>query len=169
MRIARCILLLSLLTFFGCSRPVTDNAAMAADQKQAVENDTRKFMLTVGHDVTHDGPNAWLKYFSDSPEFFMASEGAMAFPSSQAAQQGTQAFAKTINHMQLLWGDDMRIDPLAPDLAVVGTSWHEIRVDTQNKTADESGYFTALVEKRNGQWQFRDAHWSALPAPVAAH
>ncbi|HEX8815944.1 MAG TPA: hypothetical protein VF753_10625 [Terriglobales bacterium] len=135
---------------------------MSADQKQAVVNDVTRFILTVGHDVTQDGPNAWRKYFADSPEFFMASEGAMAFPSSQAATQGIQAFAKTIDHMQLLWGDDLRIDPLTPALAVVGTSWHEIRVDTQGKTVDEAGYFTGVVEKRNGQWQFRDAHWSSL-------
>jgi hypothetical protein len=162
MRIAPCVLLVSLLACFGCARPPANNAPITADQKQSVENDVRKFMLTVGHDVTQNGPTAWLKYFVDTPDFFMASEGAMAFPTSQAAQQGTEAFAKTINHMQLLWGDDLRIDPLTPDLAVVGTSWHEIRVDTQNKTADESGYFTAVVEKHNGQWQFRDAHWSAL-------
>jgi hypothetical protein len=169
MRIARYVLIVSLLASIGCYRPSADNAVMTTDQKQAVENDVRKFMLTVGHDITENGPNAWLKYFANSPEFFMASEGAMAFPTSQAAQQGTQAFAKTINRMQLLWGDDLRIDPLTPGLAVVGTSWREIRVDTQNKTADQSGYFTALAEKRDGQWQFHDAHWSALPTPTAVH
>jgi hypothetical protein len=162
MRIAPCVLLVSLLACFGCARPPANNAPITADQKQSVENDVRKFMLSVGHDVTQNGPTAWLKYFADTPDFFMASEGAMAFPTSQAAQQGTEAFAKTINHMQLLWGDDLRIDPLTPNLAVVGTSWHEIRVDTQGKTVDEVGYFTGVVEKRNGQWEFRDAHWSSL-------
>jgi hypothetical protein len=133
---------------------------MTAGQRAGVENEVRRFVAVVGQDVTREGPLAWKKEFEDSSAFFMASEGQLAFANKQAATQGTEAFAKTINHMELRWGDDLRIDALTPELAMVGTTWKEVRVDVEGHTVMEGGYFTGLVEKRGGQWQFRDAHWS---------
>ena len=62
----------------------------------------------------------------------------------------------------------VRVDPLAENFAVVGASYHEVRVDTAGKRVDEDGFFTGTAEKREGRWQFRNAHWSAAAAaPVA--
>jgi hypothetical protein len=138
--------------------------ALTAEQRASVEDGVRKFVQQVAADVTHDGPAAWRKEFADSPAFFMASEGKLVFPDSQSATQGIESFAHTIKHIELHWGDDLKIDALTPDLAMVGTSWQEFREDTKGRQVKESGYFTGLVEKRNGQWQFRDAHWS-VPGP----
>ena len=74
---------------------------------------------------------------------------------------GIQDFARTI------LGRGFAVDPLTPELAVVASPWHEIRVDTAGKHVDETGFFTAITEYRNGHWQFRNAHWSvAGPAPA---
>jgi len=91
----------------------------------------------------------------------MAVNGQMAFPNGAAAQDGTRKFAQTVSHIQLKWGDDLRVDPLTAELAVVAASWSEVQVDTKGHRVDETGYFTGLAEYREDRWQFRDAHWSA--------
>jgi hypothetical protein len=123
-------------------------------------------MGAIARDVTQGGPAAWLKYFSASPAFFMASEGRLAFPDSASATRTTRDLATKIVHIDLAWGRDLRVDPLTPTLAVVATSWHEALVYTASPPMDESGFFTAVAEYRDGRWQLRDAHWSVMPAPA---
>jgi hypothetical protein len=142
------------------SHALTPGGATSVDQA------VRAFMQTVSHSVTQDGPRAWIKYFDASPAFFMAVNGQMAFPTPAAAQEGTRKFAQTIRHIELNWGDDLRIDPLTNEFAVVGVSWREMQVDTAGHSITETGYFTGLAEYREGRWQFRDAHWSS---PVSSH
>lgn len=132
----------------------------------AVREGVRAFMQRVAADVTQDGPVAWCKYLETSPGFFMAVNGQMAFPNGAAAQDGTRKFAQGITHIQLKWGDDLRVDPLSAEFAVVAVSWSEVQVDTKGHRVDETGYFTGLAEYREGHWQLRDAHWSA-PVPPA--
>ena len=124
-------------------------------------------MRTVAHDVTQEGPLAWLKFFDTGPGFFMAVNGQLAFPNAAAAKQGTQSFAQTINRMELTWGD-LRVDPLTTELSMVAASWREIQVDKAGHRIEEAGYFTALAEYRGGNWRFRDAHWSAPISPPPA-
>jgi hypothetical protein len=125
-------------------------------------------MHTVAHDVTQEGPLAWLKFFNTGPEFFMAVNGQLAFPNAAAAKEGTQNFARTINRIDLTWGDDLHVDPLTAELAVVAASWREIQVDKAGHRIEEAGYFTGLAEYRGGRWRFRDAHWSAPISPPPA-
>jgi|HubBroStandDraft_1064217.scaffolds.fasta_scaffold309161_2 hypothetical protein len=171
MRIWCCGFLLATVIFagFGAHGAVSsETQSMTAAGAASVDNDVRTFMRAVAHDVTQDGPLAWCKHFSDGPAFFMADEGHLVFPNSAAATAGIQAFARTIKQIELRWGDDLRVDPLAVNFAIVAASYHEIRVDTTGKRVDESGFFTGTAEKRGGRWQFRNAHWSvAAPAPAA--
>jgi hypothetical protein len=96
----------------------------------------------------------------------MVVNGQMAFPNGAAAQEGTQKFAQNVNHIELKWGNDLRVDPLTADLAVVAVSWSEVQLDTAGHRVDEAGYFTGLAEYREGHWQLRDAHWSSpVPTP----
>jgi len=140
-----------------------DPQSLTPERRVAVESGVHSFLQTVAHDVTEQGPTAWQKHFADDPAFFMANDGRLVFPNSQAAAQGAQAFARTIQHIELHWGDDLRIDALTPSLAVVATSWSEVQIDTQGHQVNETGFFTGLAEYRGGRWQFRDAHWSSIP------
>ena len=142
------------------SHSVTPNEAVAIDRA------VRAFMQTVSHSVTQDGPMAWIKYFDVSPAFFMAVNGQMAFPNAAAAEEGTRKFAHSIRQIELQWGNDLRVDPLTNEFAIVAVSFREIQVDTAGHSVAETGYFTGLVERRKGHWQFRNAHWSA---PVSSH
>ena len=157
-------ILLATLTYAGsCAQNAKSIAlqSLAPARAAAVSDGVRALMQTVANDVTRDGPVAWCRYFDPGPDFFMAVNGQMAFPNGAAAQEGTRKFAQTIKHIELKWGDDLRVDPLTPGFAVVAASWREIQVDTAGHRLDEAGYFTGLVQYRNGRWEFRDAHWSA--------
>lgn len=141
---------------------------LSAERAAAVTGEVRTFMQSVAQDITRDGPTAWRREFADTPAFFMAVEGRVAFADSAAVTAGLPAVAAMIKQIELKWGDDLRVDPLTRNLAVVGTSWHEVQVDAAGKRVEESGYFTGVTEYREGQWQFRDAHWSvAAPTPAA--
>jgi hypothetical protein len=155
--------LLLAITFLAClpSGAARHPPVVTSGEAVAVDQAVRAFMQTVSQSVTQDGPLAWIKYFDESPAFFMAVNGQMAFPNASAAQEGTRKFAQTIRQIELKWGDDLRVDPLTNEYAVVGVSWREVQVDTAGHSVTETGYFTALVEYRDGHWQFRNAHWSA--------
>lgn len=155
--------LLVAITFIAClpGGAASHPPAVTSDEAVTVDRAVRAFMQTVSHSVTQDGPLAWIKYFDEGPAFFMAVNGQMAFPNTSAAQEGTRKFAQTIRQIELKWGDDLRVDPLTNEYAVVGVSWREIQVDTAGHSVTETGYFTALAEYHDGHWQFRNAHWSA--------
>jgi hypothetical protein len=149
-----------------CRAGTNHSHSMTPEEAAAVSRAVRTFMQTVAHSVTQDGPLAWIKYFDSGPTFFMAVNGQMVFPNGGAAQEGTRKFAQNIRQIELKWGDDLRVDPLTNEFAIVAVSWGEIQVDTAGHSVTETGYFTALAEYRDGNWQFRDAHWSAL---VSSH
>jgi hypothetical protein len=132
-----------------------------------IDKGVREFASAVAHDVTQEGPAAWRNHFADSPAFFMASEGRLVFPTSASATAAIQDLTRTIRHVELQWGADLRVDPLAPGLAVVAAPYHEIRVDATGGRVDESGFFTGTAEYRGGRWQFRNAHWSVAGPPAA--
>jgi len=146
--------------------PAAKSQSLSPSQSSAVESAVTTFLQSVARDVTHDGPLAWHKYLEDSPAFFMAVNGAIAFPDSAAAKAGVDAFAPTIQHIELKWGDDLRIDPLTPSLASVAASYHELQVPKSGAPQTEDGFFTGTAELREGRWQFRNAHWSQ-PLPAA--
>ncbi len=90
----------------------------------------------------------------------MAVNGRVQFADGAAAQAAIPNLSRAIKKIGLQWGDDLRVDPLTRDLAVVGAPWHEIMDLADGNRMDVSGYFTAVAEKRNGRWQLRNAHWS---------
>jgi len=146
----------------GCAKteaPLAEDA-QGKEQRAKVEGEVREFVARVADDVTREGPLAWKKEFAEGPEFFMASEGKLAFADGQAASQGIDGVAKLIRKIELKWGEDLRVDVLTPKLAAVGTSWRETQEMSDGKTVSDSGYFTGVAEKREGRWVFRDAHWS---------
>jgi hypothetical protein len=162
---------ISWMALVGCSMRSGaggESSSLTPTQRAAVEQGVRRFVSAVAHDVTQEGPAAWQKHFADDPSFFLAADGLLQFPSRQAATQGIENLTHVIKHVELNWGDDLRVDPLTPDFAQVATSWHEFLLDANGHEISESGFFTGLAEHRNGQWQFRNAHWSvATPSPKA--
>ena len=136
------------------------------DRAATIEADLRAFALAVARDVTRDGPSAWRRYFADSPAFFMAAQGHLVFANSDSATQAIQELARTIKHIELRWGDGLRIDPVTPGLGVLAMPYDEVRVDAAGHRVEENGFFTGLVEHRDGRWRLRNAHWSVASPPL---
>jgi len=122
----------------------------------------RTFARTVAHDVTGEGPSAWSRYFSEGPSFFMVVNGQMIFPNGAAARAAMPELQRRFRRIELEWGDDLRVDPLSPNLAVMAASYHEIQALATGETVDERGFFTGVAELRDGRWRFRDCHWSSV-------
>jgi hypothetical protein len=161
------VLAVAVMGTAGCMHDAGEQTqGVTAENRAKLEAGVRQFMSTVEQDVTRDGPAAWAHEFSSEPTFFMASDGVLAFPSGAAAAQGIQSLRQAIKKIELHWGDDLRVDVLTPEFAVVGASWRETREMQGNEVKElkEQGYFSGVVEQRNGKWQFRDAHWSTQRA-----
>ncbi len=147
----------------GCEAPPMRLTGAPAP---AVEASVRQFLADVAQGVSRDGPAAWRRYFAAEPEFFMASDGVLAFRDGTSAIVGISAAARDIRHIDLKWGADARVDVLGPDLAVVGLPWSEVRELADGTRVADGGYFTGVVERQGSAWRFRDAHWSQ---PLPAH
>lgn len=146
--------------YFGPHQP------LSARESAVVTEGVRSFAQTVEQDVTQQGPSAWSKHFEDVPEFFMVVNGQMAFASGAAAMTAMPSVAAQYKQITLQWGDDLRIDPLTPDLAVFAAPYHESLVTADGHNVESRGYFTGVAEYRGGSWKFRDAHWSEAPAAL---
>jgi hypothetical protein len=160
------ILIVAGMGVIGCGahdHPTQPVEPFPAQQRAAVEGNVRQFMDSVANDVTQEGPAAWSREFSGEPTFFMVSDGVLVFPNGASAAQAIPSLAKAIQRIELHWGEDLRVDALTPELAVVGTSWQEVR-DMQGHEVRDQGYCTGVVEQRNGKWEFRDMHWSTKKA-----
>jgi hypothetical protein len=130
--------------------------------EQASKDSASVLMTQIARGVSEKGPVAWLDYFEDGPDFFMASEGGLAFrnyPSAKIFIKNT--LVKTIRHIDLRW-DNERIDPLTPSIACVAADFHEELTDSAGKTVQEQGYFTGIAEQTSRGWQLRNAHWSVI-------
>jgi hypothetical protein len=162
--------MLAALWSAACSHegPVPGASTLTPAHAAALADSVRAFALALAGDVTRDGPAAWRGHFARSPAFFMAAEGRLVFPTSDAATDGIEQLSRVIRHIELRWDDSLRVDPLAPGLAVLAAPYYEVRVDTAGKRVEETGYFTGLAEHAVDGWQLRDAHWSVIspPAPV---
>ena len=170
MRLTWALLLITVCA--GCNmrdREAAESQSLTPARAAAVEAGVRAFTATVARDVTEEGPLAWGRHFDNSPAFFMAVNGQMAFPNGTAAKEGIQSAALSIKRIELRWGDDLRVDALTPELAVVAAPWHEIQMDAAGHTVEVSGFFTGLAEYRDRHWQFRNAHWSSPVSPSSAH
>jgi hypothetical protein len=83
-----------------------------------------------------------------------------------AATHGIEELRRVNRHIELRWEDSVRVDPLAPGLAVLAAPYHEVRVDSAGKRVVEVGYFTGVAEHGADGWRLRDAHWSVVGAPA---
>jgi hypothetical protein len=164
--------LLSVLALAACeTRQGSPGPAQAATldvrHAAAIEDSVRLFAAEVAEAVSQQGPAAWRSYFLSDPAFFMAAEGRLVFPNSDSAVGGIRLLTQAIAHIELRWGQPLRVDPLAGGLAMLAAPYHELRIDTAGRRVEEDGFFTGLAEHRPAGWQFRDAHWSVLTPPAA--
>ena len=135
-----------------------------APSAAAIDSGVRQMASAIARDVGQDGPNAWLRYFVDGPEFFMANNGSLQFSNFGEAKSFMNGFSAGVAHLELTWGE-IRVDPVAPGTAVIAAPYHEAFTDLKGKTLRYDGFFTGLAIETKSGWRIRDAHWSS---PVAS-
>jgi hypothetical protein len=170
MRASSWVPVMAVVCSVTCTRdpPAPRASSMIPAHARAMVDSVRAFAMAIATSVTREGPAAWRELFARSPAFFMAAEGRVVFPSRDAATHGIEALSRVIRHLELRWEDSVRVDPLAPGLAVLAAPYYEVRVDTAGKRVVEVGYFTGLAEHGVDGWRLRHAHWSVVSPPPPA-
>jgi hypothetical protein len=154
-RLVGAVLVLGLL--LGCRRPPLPPADAA--NPTPVDQGVREMAERIRQDLAKEGPRAWLRHFHRSPAFFMASDGRLVFPSNDSADVFVADLATKIRAIDLTWGE-LRIDSLAPGLALMATPFKESLTDTGGRTDRVEGYFTGVAQRVDSGWKLRSAHWS---------
>ena len=149
-----------LLVSCSCMAP----SAFDASQRNEVDGGVRQMASSIARDVATDGPNAWLRYFADGREFFMANNGSLQFSNFDDAKTFLNKFSVGVAHLELTWVD-IRVDPVAPGMAIMASPYREVITDTGGHVSRFSGYFTGLAVKTKLGWKLRDAHWSSPVTP----
>jgi hypothetical protein len=136
-----------------------DASVPDARQSTDIQAEVTLMADSIARDLKSEGPTAWTRYFDKSPQFFMASYGALAFPNFLAAADFVQEYARSVRRIELTW-TNVRVDPLTTQLAVMGADFHEVITDTAGKDTIAGGYFTAVTVKTPAGWRLRNLHWS---------
>lgn len=148
-----------LLLLPACHHPPADPLDGPSGPAMAIG--VTELTTAIAGDLAREGPKAWLRHFRRSPAFFMASEGQMVFPGNDSADVFVRGLATRMRHIELSWGD-LRIDSLAPHLALIAAPYREVLTDTAGRVMREAGFFTGVAERVDSGWQLRNAHWSVV-------
>jgi len=136
------------------------NAQLSAAESTQVKDSVTRLAANIAIDVSKIGPAAWLNYFEDSPDFFMANEGQLVFKDYQSAKSFIlNTVVKNISVIKLKW-DNIRVDALTPAIASIGADFHEDQVTSTGKTLTYDGYFTGIAHFNGHSWKLRNTHWS---------
>lgn len=155
------IVLIAITLFMRCG--TGKDKALTPKQSAEVLQQVQQMADNIARDVSEQGPTAWLTYFADEPQFFMVSNGELAFTNYDSASVFIKStLSKTMPAIHLSW-NNVRIDPVTENLAVMGAYFHETITDGFGKHLNSDGYFTGTAEKTDKGWQLRNAHWSVNP------
>ena len=151
---------------FSCN---SNTQYLTPNESATVKDNVTALTANISKNITNKGPVAWLNYFEDSPSFFMASDGQLAFNNYQSARAFIRnKLVKLYPHIKLQW-NNVRIDPISQSLASIGADFHEELTDANGKTQTADGYFTSLAHYTENGWKLRSVHWSVKPQANAAH
>jgi hypothetical protein len=146
-----------LFCLYGCqSKEIKTKAEYLGFVKDSV------ILMTthITSDLARIGPIAWLNYFENSPDFFMAVDGKVTFTNYQTAKNFiSDTLTKSFQKINLHW-ESLRIVPLAFNLASMGAYFHEDLLDPTGKTVTATGYLTATAAQTGQGWKLRNVHWS---------
>ncbi len=155
------LLFLATALLFSCRR---SHAKLSKEQSALVKDSVSRMAVNIAADISKNGPRAWLNYFEDTPDFFMANEGQLVFKDYQSAKIFIlNTLVKNIPVIKLRWAN-IRIDPFTPRLASIGADFHEDQVTSTGKKLSYDGYFTGIAHYDGHRWKLRNTHWS-IKAP----
>jgi hypothetical protein len=148
---------LTLTFLFSCKQNI---APVRSNEDSSVKDTVLKLAYSTAKDISAKGPKAWLNYFEDSPDFYMASDGVMAFNNYHSADTFiNNKLVKQLQSINLQWSA-IRIKPLSGQFASMGAKFHEDLRDTSGRVNSFDGYFTATAHQTPKGWKYLNVHWS---------
>ena len=157
------IIILLIITILLASCHST-SASLQPKQVLEVRDSVTQLAASIAKDVSQEGPVAWLRYFENTPRFFMAVEGQLVFPNYDSAQSFiNNSLIKSIRKINLHWSH-IRIDPLTIKEASFAATFHEDITDSAGKETPQDGYFTSIAQHTPQGWKLLNAHWSIMIA-----
>ena len=132
-------------------------------QRSIVMDSVQLMVDSIAKAISHDGPIAWIRYFENSPDFYMASEGQLGFTNNDSlANFLKNTYTKNVSKIELSW-NHVRIDPFTSKIAAVAAIFHEDITDFAGRKTPSDGYFTGIAHQTSQGWQLQNAHWSIIP------
>src|SRR5262249_9477288 len=101
-----------------------------------------------------------LNYFEESTDFYMVSDGKIAFKDYQTAKNFINDTLSRLIVKINLQLSNLRIDSLNETMAFVGADFHENLTDSAGKMILAEGFVTALTKQTDKGWKFRNLQWS---------
>lgn len=132
-----------------------------------VRGEVAGFLAKIQVDIAREGPRAWRRHLLDDPSFFMATYGALHLHSGEHALRFVDEIAPRITQMELTFRD-VRIEPLAEDLAAVSAGYAERATLADGGAERFAGWFTGVAVRTRDGWRLQHAHWSD-PIDAAGH
>ena len=157
------LMAMAAITVVACDRSIS-HRQLDGVQAEAIRDSVQQFTAAIAEGLSRDGPIAWLRYFEDNSAFFMASDGDLVFPSIDSATAFVQLLSGRVSAIELEWVD-VRVEPLAPGIAVIGASYRESITDTAGAEITFGGFMTGVANHTAEGWRLRNLHWSS---PVQA-
>src|SRR5690349_12465364 len=98
----RTLILITLAIFaISCTSNTT---SLTSKQASAIKDSVQQMTESIAKNVSLEGPVAWLRYFENSPDFFMASGGKLVFPNIDTATKIINTIlVKRILKIELRW------------------------------------------------------------------
>ena len=153
-----CVLALPLMMVISCTQ--NNKSVLSNTQSTAVKESVIALTDHTAKDISARGPIAWLDYFENSPEFFMASDGDLAFKDYASADVFIKkTLVNQIKGIKLSFSS-VRVDPMSEQFASIGANFHEDITGFSGKAMPFDGFFTATAHQTPTGWKYLNMHWS---------
>jgi ketosteroid isomerase-like protein len=160
--------LLALCPMLSCAP--TDQSALSKPQRDAIA-DTLQRLIAGAYDLSKPGdavPRLMSLYPATGP--VVSASGGQVSTSRDTLQAGIRAFwdnvGKNMRDPKWIWGA-MHVDVLAPDAAVVTTTYRVPHLTPRGEPHVIAGAWTAVFQRQGGRWVIVQEHLSDVPpAPM---
>ncbi len=164
-RLRRTVIVGQCLTLLTACAP-SERASMLPDQRAAIA-DTLKGLITNAYDLSKPGDpvERLMSLYPASGQVISASGGQVS-TSRDTLEAGIRAFwdnvGRNMRNPTWTWGS-MRIDVLAPDAAVVTTTYSVPHLTPAGEPHVIAGAWTAVFQRKGGRWVIVQEHLSDTP------
>jgi len=109
--------------------------------------------------------DVFISQATDDPDFRYISSGNL-FPSKDSLSRAAHARVKSLKSLTYTLKQS-EVTVLSPDAAVFTGAYDETAVDSTGKSQTFRDGWTAVYQRRHGEWKIVHGHFSRAPVPVA--